>query len=36
MTSTNFELCNDISCNSYDATGMFYVNLNTFQKYIHI
>lgn len=32
MTSTNFELCNDISCNSYDATGMFYVNLNTFRN----
>jgi hypothetical protein len=32
MSSTNFELCNDISCNNYDATAMFYVNLSTFRN----
>jgi hypothetical protein len=31
MSSINFELCNDISCNDYDATGVLYVSLSTFR-----
>lgn len=32
MSSTNFELCNDISCNNYDATAVFYVSLALFRN----
>lgn len=32
MTSVNFELCNDISCNNYDATAVFYVSLTNFRN----
>ena len=32
MSSVNFELCNDISCNNYDATAVFYVSLATFRS----
>lgn len=28
----NFELCNDLSCNNYCATGVFYVSLTTFRN----
>jgi hypothetical protein len=31
MSSINFELCNDISCNDYDATAVLYVSLSTFR-----
>lgn len=31
MSTTNFELCNDISCNDYDATAVLYVSLSTFR-----
>ena len=32
MSSLNFELCNDISCNNYDATAVFYVSLSMFRN----
>ena len=32
MSTCNFELCNDISCNNYCATAIFYVNLSTFRN----
>ena len=32
MSTCNFELCNDISCNNYCATAVFYVNLSTFRN----
>lgn len=32
MSSINFELCNDVSCNAYDATAVFYVSLSTFRN----
>ena len=32
MSSCNFQLCNDISCNNYCATAIFYVSLNTFRN----
>lgn len=28
MSSMNFELCNDISCNNYDATAVMYISIN--------
>lgn len=31
MSTTNFELCNDISCNDYDATAVLYVSLSAFR-----
>ena len=32
MSSVNFELCNDISCNNYNATAVLYVNLSDFRN----
>lgn len=32
MTSCDFQLCDDISCNSYCACGVFYVSLDTFRN----
>ena len=32
MSTCNFELCNDISCNNYCATAVFYVDLSTFRN----
>jgi len=32
MTFCDFQLCDDLSCNSYCATGVFYVSLNTFRN----
>ena len=32
MSSVNFELCNDISCNDYNATAVLYVNLSDFRN----
>lgn len=32
MSSCDFQLCDDISCNIYCATGVFYVSLDTFRN----
>jgi hypothetical protein len=32
MSSPTFELCNNINCTKYDATGVFYVSLSTFRN----
>lgn len=32
MSSLNFELCNDVSCNNYDATSVLYVSLTMFRN----